>query len=94
MSEESLQLGLGDVTGILPPSKKNEVTITINSGLYDELVDASKDVVGLTATEEQLKVKEMIAKAIALLLKSKGKTITFKNSKDNTSESYTLWKEG
>lgn len=72
----------------------NKVDITVAGKVYDELLEAADELNDFTASnkESQEIVREVIVKAIALLLRSRGKEIVLRDRKNNLSETYTLWK--
>jgi hypothetical protein len=72
----------------------NEAEILIRGKVYDDLLEAAAELVDLPSDkgQEQEIVRQVVVKAIALLLRSRGKEIILRDRRSGISESYTLWK--
>jgi hypothetical protein len=82
-----------EITGALSKSVSNKVEIMISGNVYDDLLEATKDMIEMPLNKENHElVRDMVVKAIALLLKSKDREIVLRDKRTGASETYNFWK--
>lgn len=88
------KITMNDINQGLPAGAINETEITIGGDLFQELLTAADKMIEFsTANKDDREiVKEVVIRAIALLLRSDGREIIFRDKRTGTGETYTLWK--
>jgi len=77
----------------LEATSVGKVEIVIGGNVYEQLLEASEDLrVPIGTQEEADKVVEMVMKAIALLLESRGQEIILRDPRNGNQVKYRLWR--